>query len=115
MKKSIRKRDESYIQNLCESYLTMRHLPYLHLTTAIKRRVAGRFYIFPVEGMMGYPDLIIFLPKARVLLVELKSKKGKLSDNQKEVFPKLVEKGHLVIIIRSFKDFKELLDLRNEI
>lgn len=115
MKKSIRNRDESYIQNLCESYLTMRHLPYLHLTTAIKRRIAGRFYTLPVEGMTGYQDLIIFLPKARVLLVELKSEKGKLSDDQKRVFAELGKKAHLVFTVRSFDEFKELLDLRNEI
>jgi hypothetical protein len=106
------KRDESYIQSLCESYLTMRHIPYLHLTTAIKRRIMGRFYVFPVEGMTGYPDLIIFLPKGRVLLVELKSEKGKLSDDQKRVFPELEAKGHLIFIVRSFEAFKELIGER---
>jgi hypothetical protein len=102
-------REESRLQSVCESYLTMRHIPYLHLTTAIKRRIAGRFHIFPVEGMTGYPDLIIFMPRARVLLVELKTEKGKLSKDQERVFEYLGMKSHLVHIIRSFEDFKGLV------
>jgi hypothetical protein len=104
--------EESRLQSLCESYLTMRHIPYLHLTTVIKRKIAGRFFCLPVPGMTGYPDLIIFMPRARVLLVELKSEKGVLSTDQKRVFTELGAKGHIVFTIRSFEAFKELVDER---
>jgi hypothetical protein len=106
------KREESRLQSICESYLTMRRIPYLHLTTCIKRNVAGRFYSFPVPGMTGFPDLLIFLPKARLLLVELKTATGKLSADQKLVFAGLAEKGHIVFTVRTFEAFKEMIEER---
>ena len=103
------KRDESYLQSLCESYLTMRHIPYLHLTTAIHRKVAGRFYTFPVPGMTDWPDLLIFMPGGKPQLVELKSAKGKLSAGQVRKFAELKKAGYPVGIIRDFEEFEFMI------
>jgi len=101
--------EESIIQALAESFLLRLGIPFLHLTTAIKRRVAGRFYTFPVEGMTGWPDLLIYLPKGRHLMIELKTESGKLSNAQKNIHAQLESLGHQVLIIRSFEEFKKII------
>lgn len=58
------------------------------------------------EGVLaGVPDL--FLPVARGeyhgLYIEMKSGKGKLSESQKKVIPKLLEQGFSVIISNDWK------------
>lgn len=103
------KRDEYYIQNQAEAFLLRLQIPFLHLTTAIKRVINRKFWIFPVEGMTGWPDLLIYLPHGRHLLVEFKSTLGKLSKDQVVVFADLEANGHPVQIIRSFDDFKDMI------
>jgi hypothetical protein len=103
------KREEAYIQNMAEAFLLRLGIPYLHLTTAIKRRIGNIWRIFPVEGMTGWPDLLIFLPRGRHLFVELKSEKGTISKDQRMIFSDLEAKGHRIEIIRSFGSFKDLI------
>lgn len=103
------KQHEKVFQQLCEAYLLRLGIMYLHLTTCVKRMIAGRFLSIPVEGMTGWPDLLIFIPKGSVLLVELKTEKGKLTDEQKVIFPALESAGYPVHVIRDLQAFKDLI------
>jgi hypothetical protein len=48
----------------------------------------------------GFPDLTVWLPGGKVVLIEMKSATGKLSDAQKALHPKLRELGFTVIVAR---------------
>lgn len=65
--------------------------------------------ILKAEGVLsGVPDL--FLAKGifpyNGLFIEMKSLKGKLSENQKEVIKKLEERFYKVVVCNSFDSFK---------
>ena len=54
------------------------------------------------EGMeKGMPDLLLYLPNGKVLNMELKTDKGKQSDDQVDVQNRLTKLGHNYYIIRT--------------
>jgi len=77
-------------------------------------RFAGKF--LRKDGSQGFikntgrgsPDLIIVLPNT-VLWVEVKTKKGFLSEFQKMWQEKLANLGQLYYIVRSHNDFTKIL------
>jgi hypothetical protein len=58
----------------------------------------------------GMPDLVIFLPKGRVLCLELKSRSGRLSDAQKQMKLQFMHHGHDIIEVRSFRSFLKIIE-----
>ena len=80
---------EKIIQAQVESYLRARRIPYLRLPDGLYRslgRMTKRDGIDSAKAISGYPDLSIFkvLPdgSTKVLPLELKSAKGKMSPTQ---------------------------------
>lgn len=57
----------------------------------------------------GWPDMTIAMPKGKTLFIELKSKRGRLSAEQKQVALQLMSLGHSWFEIRSFKRFLEVV------
>jgi hypothetical protein len=53
----------------------------------------------------GWPDITLALAKGRVLFLELKSAKGVVEDDQKQIHLQLMALGHEVHVVRSFKRF----------
>jgi hypothetical protein len=51
----------------------------------------------------GFPDLTVWLPGGRVVLIEMKSATGVLSDAQKALHPKLRALGFVVIVARDIE------------
>lgn len=103
------KQHEKVFQQICEAHLLRLGIMYLHLTTHVCRMIGGKFHTIAIGGMTGYPDLIVFIPKGSVLLVELKTEKGKLTDEQKIIFPALESAGYPVHIVRDLQAFKDLI------
>jgi len=65
----------------------------------------------PTRMRRGIPDFIIFLRGRTPLLVEAKTAKGNVSDEQTATFMEINRKtGMPVNVIRSFEDFVRLLD-----
>lgn len=58
----------------------------------------------------GEPDVLIFLPGGRFLMVELKTAKGKLSDEQRILHFLLARLGHTVHVVRSLKELVALTE-----
>ncbi|GEM_PF-2436852 len=58
----------------------------------------------------GWPDLIAFGPDKRLLLIELKTARGKLTDLQVQQFTRLAVKGNTVHVCRSVEHVERLLD-----
>jgi hypothetical protein len=64
-----------------------------------------------ISGLLpGIPDLMVMLPKGRVIFFELKSEKGRVSDAQLAVHLKMHGLNHDVAIVRSIDDVKNALD-----
>ncbi len=58
----------------------------------------------------GMPDVVLFLPFGQVACFELKSKSGRLSDDQKSTKQILSWLGHTLHEIRNFKKFLEIVE-----
>lgn len=57
---------------------------------------------------MGEPDFVILVPAGHLLLVECKSRIGKLSPAQLAIKAHAEKLGHTVHIVRSFQEFLEI-------
>lgn len=63
---------------------------------------------------IGTPDFIIFADAGRVFAVECKSKTGKLSTEQLATQAWLKRLGHTLHVVRSFREFIEVIDGKAE-
>ena len=57
----------------------------------------------------GEPDFVILLPGGRVLLIECKTRGGRLSEAQIDVMTRAALLTHRVYVVRSFQDFHAVL------
>jgi len=122
LEKALKGLNEKDLQALCEGYLTLLGIWYLRIPNEVyalcspHSQVSERTRRVISENLAGVPDLLIFkkdfiepneMPciDNSCLLVELKSKKGKLSPRQK-----LWHKYLVVHVPRSFESFKTLID-----
>lgn len=58
----------------------------------------------------GWPDITLILPDGKVLFIELKSSRGRLSPEQKHLRLQFMALGHRVHEVRSYKRFLEVLN-----
>lgn len=56
----------------------------------------------------GAPDILIYLP-GKIIPIEVKSEKGRLSDNQKIFQSKCISLSIPYFVIRSLEEFKDIL------
>ena len=87
---------ESELQKKCERWLRENGFPYFHDRSRGKNK-------------RGIPDLICFLGEGRVVVIELKAKSGRMSEEQKETMMRLKYLGHEVHEVRSYKRFLYLV------
>lgn len=59
--------------------------------------------------MAGMPDIMVWLSGARILHLELKSKNGILSEEQKAFQVEMLRLGHIYRVIRKIEDLEEVL------
>ena len=93
---------ESVLQSKIEAWCKSWGRPFLSFRQS--KRPHGR-HLIPD----GFPDMIIFSPGGIVLLVELKSGIGRLSDEQVATRLALMALKHEVHVIRSFRAFKAIV------
>lgn len=58
----------------------------------------------------GFPDILIVLPKGKIIFLEVKKEKGKQTEEQREVEEKLKKLGHDYVLIKSIADFQSMLN-----
>lgn len=83
---------------------------YLHHSPNGGKRNLREAVRLKAQGLMsGYPDLHLFVARRGYhgLFIEMKSPKGRLSENQKIVIARLVEQGHRVTVCNSFESAKD--------
>jgi hypothetical protein len=59
--------------------------------------------------MAGLPDRLFFCPGGRLLIVEFKTRRGRLSPAQRSLHLKFAAVGWTVYVIRTLAEFKTLL------
>jgi len=62
------------------------------------------------RNQRGWPDVFLYLPDGKHLLIELKSADGTLRKEQKHLKMVLKWLGHEVYVVRSFKKFLEIVN-----
>jgi len=62
----------------------------------------------------GWPDIVLILPRGRVLFIELKAGKGRLSEEQKQMRLMFMALGHEIHEIRSYRAFISLVEASNQ-
>ena len=104
---------EKHLQKMCESYLKVCGLRYLHVPDNMLAYLACKapMWIKTIvsRSLRGVPDLMIFKAD-KCLLVELKNSKGKESQGQKSWRSGYNVQDVDVKLVRSFEAFKKLVD-----
>jgi hypothetical protein len=83
------------------------------IPNAAKRSAALARYM-QAEGMRsGVPDLFLPVPSEKYhgLFIEMKSEKGKVSDNQKDWLNFLSGQGYMACVCYGFDDAKKVIDV----
>jgi hypothetical protein len=106
---SARLSPELELQKLCEKYLKKAGIRFIRIPDSLWAFINGKFCpkwlkIFCASYLAGLPDLTI-LGREKVLYVELKAKKGVLTESQKtfaQEFP--------LCVCRTFEEFRGAVD-----
>ncbi len=85
------------------------HLVFHIPNRGLFNRFTGRYNIADAFFVPGIPDLAVMLPEGKVLWIEVKSEKGKLSPNQTAFHERLRGLEHDVIVARRVQDVGEWL------
>ena len=109
--KKKRKNDEDKLQIKCIEYMRKNYPTIITRSTLSGAHIGAKqgFKRKEMGNLAGFPDLEI-LEKSNdygALYIELKTKKGRLSQFQKDVIHKLNEKGYLALKVDDFELFKK--------
>lgn len=102
---------EDSLQKRCVMWFSLQYREYaklLHHSPNGGKRNAIEAAKFKAMGVRaGFPDLILCIARQGYhgLFVELKTAKGRQSDNQKYYQAVLEEQGYKYVVIRSIEDF----------
>lgn len=78
------------------------------------KHLGGRAYKWVSPGNNGVPDRIVILPGGRVVFVEMKTEKGRLSEQQKVQIKRLSELGCEVHTLYGAGDVDTFLEVWEE-
>ena len=74
------------------------------------KKIGGISFKFISPGNAGVPDRIVILPNGRVVFVELKTDKGKLTKLQELQIKKISDLGADVRVLRGIEGVKEFIN-----
>lgn len=107
--------EESELQRSCVKWFRYKYSTLKPLLFAVPNggfRNVREASIMKAEGVVaGVSDLILLLPRQgfHALCIEMKTQKGKQSDNQKEFALAVGAEGYKYVICRSFDEFMEVV------
>ena len=80
----------------------------------VRRNNVGTFYTpdgrAVAVGIPGEPDLTLFLPKGKIIMIEVKTPTGRQSKQQKAFQKRVEELGFEYLIARDLEDIKRLVE-----
>jgi hypothetical protein len=104
---------ESAIQIAVVQYIRVKYKNVLFTISPIVKLNARQGYFQKLLGYAaGSPDLILFEPRGiyHGLMIELKSEKGIVSENQKSFLLKLTERGYKTAVCYSAREAEDIID-----
>lgn len=104
---SITYKSEKDIQGLILEYL------WYNKIFAWRNNIGGRYNM--KFGKKGSGDILGVLPEGKFLSIEVKTKTGKVSKEQKEFIKRVKEEGGIAFVARSLDDVKKNLKVEIEI
>ena len=117
MIKYVKTRDsETYIHTSIINYLKLQYKDALYTSTMGGVYLGKKNYrqkkIMNTHYRKGVPDLLIFEPRGDFngLMIEIKTKRGKVSKYQKEWNNMLNKRGYLALITYGFEEAKNKID-----
>ena len=61
------------------------------------------------KNVPGWPDITLCLPEGKVLFLELKSAKGVMRKEQKQIKQQMIYLRHYHYVVKSYKRFQEII------
>ena len=101
--------DEYRLQQACVKWFRLQYPEYLLWSTPNEACYKNTTYFTNIGLLRGVADLICVLPN-KVLFIELKSKTGRQSIEQKQFMEKVEGLGFEYHLIRNIEDFIELIN-----
>lgn len=99
---------EKQIENQILNWLEWKNIyAWKTKTTATFDRRSNRFLKPSKLYRTGVADVIGCLPNGRIFAIEIKSKKGRLQDNQKIFIEEITKRGGLAFVARSIEDVEK--------
>jgi hypothetical protein len=95
---------EAEVLRACLDYLAVRGIFAWRNNSGAVPLEGGRFIRF---GYKGSPDILGILPGGKMLCIECKSARGKLSEEQKNFKVRVEKSGGIYIIARGIEDLEE--------
>jgi hypothetical protein len=95
---------ESEVLRACLDYLAARGIFAWRNNTGGARVEGNRFIRF---GVKGSPDILGVMPDGRILCVECKSAKGRLTREQREFGEAVLRRGGVYVVARGVEDLQE--------
>lgn len=110
--RKVRKRPEQELQKSCVIWLEVQRklgrLTYFHVPNGGYRSKREAWALKLMGVRAGIPDLVIGLPKGRLIFVELKADKGRVSEIQKEIHAELGTYGFDVHTVKSLEELMNI-------
>ena len=104
------KQGEEYnLQQGCVKWMRLQYPNYLCFSCPMEATYRNKTYFANIGAMAGVSDLIVVLPN-QVLFIEMKSKTGRQSIEQKQFQQHIEQLGFTYYIIRSFDEFKSIIE-----
>lgn len=100
---------EYSLQQGCVKWMRLQYPNYLCFSCPMEATYRNKTYFANIGAMAGVSDLIVVLPN-KILFIEMKSKTGRQSIEQKQFQQHVTELGFEYHIIRSFDEFKSLIE-----
>lgn len=109
------KNEEHNLQVACVRWFDMQYPSHKNMLFAVpnggKRNVVVASKLKAEGVRAGVADLIFMCGLGQVLFIEMKTKKGTQTESQKAFEMMCLENGYIYKIVRSFEDFKKLIEI----
>ena len=106
---------EAILQQICVGYLKDKYPDIIYNVSLSGIKLSGNTKYQVINTMKaqgwvtGIPDVTLHLPNSVTLCLELKTIKGRQSEEQKVIENRLTKLGHTYLIVRTLDDLKEIM------
>lgn len=103
--------EETRIQYHIVRYLHLRDLTVYHVPNERQSSAQAMGRLISIGLLPGAPDLVVHVGGGKILYLEVKAPKGRLSENQKRFAARCDRDGVPYHVVRSVEDTEKIIDL----